>query len=295
MKINEITGLKLDDYYWRMVFGPSKFRTNFFELRSSGFRGLPSPVFFLSTGRCGTNWFTMLLSRDKSVKAFHEPRPNFGVQGRVAYEIYSARDFQVSPHEEQLLQEIFLTGREQHLRYSYKTQRRLVETNNQVTFLAPAIYQLLPEAKFVHLNRHPGEFVRSALRRKFYNNTDDIKRIVPLANDPHYKSWDGFSVLEKNSWLWMATNHFIEQFKSSIPTTNWYYFDFNKLETDSILDLCTFLDVSIEEKSIRKMLSKPVNVQKTGSLDGYDDWTIEDKDRLRKICGEMAIKYNYQL
>ncbi len=295
MKINEITGLKLDDYYWRLVFGPSKLRTNFFELRSSDFKGLPHPVFFLSTGRCGTNWFTMLLSRDKSVKAFHEPRPNFGVQGRVAYELYSGKDFKVSPNEELLLQEIFLTGREQHLRYSFKTQRRFVETNNQVTFLAPAIFQLFPEAKFVHLNRHPGEFVRSALRRKFYNNTDDIKRIVPLANDPYHKSWDVLSTLEKNSWLWMATNRFIERFKTTLPAANWHYFDFNTLNTGNILKLCKFLDVSIDEKSIGKMLRKRVNVQKTGSLGGYDDWTMEDKDRLRKVCGEMAAKYNYQL
>jgi hypothetical protein len=295
MKISEITGLKLDDYYWRLVFGPSRHRTNFFELRSTGFKGLPSPVFFLSTGRCGTNWFTMLLAGDKSVKAFHEPKPNFGVQGRVAYELFSDKDFQVSPNEAQLLQEIFLTGREQHLRYSHKTQRRFVETNNQVTFLAPVIYQLFPEAKFVHLNRHPGEFVRSALRRKFYNNTDDIKRIVPRANDPHFKSWEAFSALEKNSWLWMATNRFIERFKTSIPTDNCYYFNFNTLDTDSLLKLCTFLEISIPENSIRKMLSRRVNVQKTGDMGGYDDWTPADKDRLKNICGEMAVTYNYQL
>lgn len=295
MNIHEISSLKLDDYYWRLVFGRSKRRTNFFELRAAGFKGLPSPVFFLSTGRCGTNWFTTLLSHDRSLKAFHEPRPNLGVQGKVAYMLYTKKEFQPTKHEAELLREIVLAAREQYLRYSYKTQRRFVETNNQITFLAPAIFQLFPDARFVHLNRHPGEFVRSALRRNFYNNPDDIKRIIPLEADLHYPSWDSFSALEKNSWLWNETNRFIERFKSGIPAENHHYFDFSTLDEDSISRLCTFLDVHIPEGKIRKLLHKPVNVQQSGNLGSYGSWPEEDREQLRKICTEMASRYNYQL
>lgn len=295
MRFNEIYGLKLDDYYWRLIFGKSKHRTGFFTLRSSGFKGLPAPVFFLSTGRCGTNWFTELLAADHALKAFHEPRPNFGVQGKIAYEVYTRSGFQPDPAQEQLLEEIFLTGREQHLRYSYKTQRRLVETNNQVTFLAPAIFSIFPGTKFVHLNRHPGEFVRSAMRRNFYNNTDDIKRIVPLEDDPYHKKWDHMSLLEKNSWLWTGTNAFIEKFKSTIPEKNHFYFDFNKLDVENIRHLCSFLGADIPEKTIRKKLGKPVNVQRSGSLADYSDWKDEEKESLRGICGDLAGRYHYQL
>ncbi len=295
MKIREISRLKLDDYYWRLVFGKSRHRISFFELRSSGFEGVPSPVFFLSTGRCGTNWFTLLFSYDKSIRAFHEPRPNFGVQGKVAYDIYARTGFKPTPTEEQLLEELFLTGREQHIRYSYKTQRRLLETNNQLTFLAPAIFRLFPETRFVHLNRHPGEFVRSAMRRGFYNNSDDIKRIVPVGNDPYSNSWEGFSLLEKNCWLWQATNSFIREFTTGLPREHHTYFDLNRLSEENIRKLCDFLQVDIPSRILRKMLGTRVNVQQTGARQGYREWPEEEKAVVRRICGTMAGEYGYEL
>lgn len=295
MKISDIKKLHLEDYYWRLVFGKSKYQSSFFELRGSGFKGLPAPVIFLSTGRCGTNWFTELLSLDASQKVFHEPRPNFGVQGKIAYEVYRKNDFHPTEIEKQLLEEIFLTGREQYLRYSYKTQRRFVETNNQITFLAPAIYSIFPDTKFVHLNRHPGEFVRSALRRKFYNNTDDIKRIVPIEMDPYYTKWKNFDRLEKNCWLWSETNNFIEQFKASIPPENTFYFNFSDLSIEQTQQLANFLSLKLNDNDIKKAMGTPVNVQKSGIVNTYDSWKDQEKASLKEHCGKLASKYNYQL
>ena len=295
MKFNEFKRLKVDDYYWRLIFGRSKYKASFFELRANDFKDLPAPIFFLSTGRCGTNWFTVLLSNDRSLKVFHEPRPNMGVQGRIAYELYTRSDFQPEDNVANLLREIVLTGREQSIRYSYKSQRRFVETNNQISFLAPAIFNLFPEAKFIHLNRHPGEFVRSAMRRNFYNNTDDIKRIVPVESDPAYIGWEKFSPVEKNSWLWTETNSFIEKFKSTLPAESHLYFDFNKLDEGNIQKLCAFLGVGIDKNRVRKMLNQPVNEQRSGQVKGYSNWSDEDKSALQKICGKLASSYNYQL
>lgn len=295
MRFNEFKRLKLDDYYWRLIFGSSKYKASFFELRAKNFKDLPPPVFFLSTGRCGTNWFTVLLSNDNSLKVFHEPKPNLGVQGRIAYELYTRSDFHPGESEASLLREIVLTGREQYLRYSYKSQRRFVETNNQISFLAPAISEIFPGAKFIHLNRHPGEFVRSAMRRNFYNTTDDIKRIVPVETDPAHEQWNNFSPIEKNSWLWTATNTFIEKFKSTLPAENHYYFDFNKLDEDNIHNLCAFLNVDIDKNRIRKMLRQPVNAQQSGQVKGYSNWSNEEKSALHRICGGLASAYNYQL
>jgi len=295
MKLSEINQLHLEDYFWRALFGKSKHRASFFELRSNNFKGMPPPVFFLSTGRCGTNWFTSLLAKNKSVKVFHEPKPNFGIQGKVAYEIYTSNKFDLTSAEEQLLREIFLTGREQYLRYSYKTQKRFIETNNQISFLAPAIFSLFPKTKFVHLNRHPGEFVRSALRRKFYNNPDDIKRIVPVNSSPDHQAWQTYNPVQKNSWLWKETNQFIERFKSSIPDENSFYFDFSSLNLEQVGDLCSFLEVDISSTETRKLMNKPVNVQRSGSYPHYDKWENSDKADLIKLCGELASKYNYQL
>jgi hypothetical protein len=295
MKWREFQNLHLEDYYWRLLFGPSKKRASFFELRASGFKDMPAPVFFLSTGRCGTNWFTKLLSEDRSLKVFHEPRPNLGIQGKVAWELYTVRDFSPSDSENSLLEEVFLAAREQYLRYSYKTQRRFVETNNQITFLAPAIRNLFPDTKFVHLNRHPGEFVRSALRRNFYNNPDDIKRIAPTPEHPDYKKWESFDPVQKNAWLWKETNEFIERFKKSVSKDKQFYFDFTALSVEQVEELIDFLGTSISVSSIKKQLHQPVNVQKTGSKSRYDEWSKEDRNKLQAICRPLAQKYNYEL
>lgn len=295
MNWREIQNLHLEDYYWRLLFGPSKKRASFFELRASGFKDLPAPVFFLSTGRCGTNWFTRLLSEDKSLKVFHEPRPNLGIQGKVAWELYIRRDFTPTDNENNLLEEVFLAAREQHLRYSYKTQRRFVETNNQVSFFAPAIFRLFPETKFVHLNRHPGEFVRSALRRNFYNNPDDIKRITPIPKHPDFNTWDSYDLLQKNVWLWKETNGFIERFKESVPESNQFYFDFSALSLEQVQGLCDFLGTAIPANTIKKQLRQPVNVQKSGSRGRYEEWSKEERENLQAICGPLAKKYNYEL
>lgn len=295
MNLKELNKLHLEDYYWRLLFGKSKYRASFFELRSTGFKGMPTPVFFLSTGRCGTNWFTTLLSHEPSMKVFHEPKPNLGVQGKIAYETYREYDMIPPASEARLLEEIFLAGREQYLRYSYKTQRQFVETNNQITFLAPAIFSLFPETKFIHLNRHPGEFVRSALRRKFYNNPDDIKRIVPTSHDPIYNNWKELGPVGKNSWLWVETNQFIEKFRKTIPEENYFYFDFSKLNTGQVEKMNEFLGISISKSIISKAIGKPVNVQKSGKLEDYKGWPEEDKKSLISICKNMADHYNYQL
>jgi hypothetical protein len=295
MKLSEIKKLNIDDYYWRLVYGKSEHKATYLGLRNRSFKNLPPPVFFLSTGRCGTNWFTNLLAKNKSVKVFHEPKPNLAVQGRVAWEFFSKTKFKLNPDQQLLLEEILHTAREQYIRYSYKTQRRYIETNNHATFFAPIIAHIFPNAKFVHLNRHPGEFVRSALRRNFYNNPDDIKRIKPVSGSPDFEHWESFHQIEKNAWLWNETNMFIENFKDTINPSRYFYFDFNKLNVKNVKEMLTFLDISISDSVISNLIQKPSNVQRTGNVAGYKSWKSEHKMKLDNICGELAKKYGYEL
>ena len=49
-----------------------------------------------------------------------------------------------------------------------------------------ALGELFPKAKFIQLVRHPGDFVRSGIRRKYYSgNENDDSRITPLINDQY--------------------------------------------------------------------------------------------------------------
>jgi len=297
MKFKEIFKLSSEDIYWSFKFGFPKKKGVIYDLRKDGFQTIDRPVFFLSTGRCGTNWFASLLSSDKHLRVFHEPQPNLGTQGKLVYEIYHKNAFSISESENELITEMFLAGREQYLRYSYKSQKRFVETNNHITFFAPAIRELLPSALFVHVYRHPGEFVRSAMRRNFYvdGNKEDLKRISPINQSVDAARWSHFDQLQKNAWLWNETNSFIEDFKSKLPAEQLLTFNFNDLSKENVLKLIHFVGAGMPESRVSKAMGKKSNVQKKGTYSQYEDWNSSDKEKLQEICGKLAMEYGYQL
>jgi hypothetical protein len=297
MKLRDIFNLTSEEIYWSFKFGLPKKKGVIYDLRKEGFASIDRPVFFLSTGRCGTNWFARLLTHDKQLGVFHEPQPNLGAQGRTVYETYRNKGFDLSTNEKGLIREIFLAGREQYLRYSFKTQKRFVETNNHISFFAPAISELLPSALFVHVHRHPGEFVRSAVRRGFYSNDnkEDLKRILPAEGTDTDSVWAGYDQLQKNAWLWNETNSFIEDFKDTIPEEKVITFNFNELTEESVMKLIDFTGAKISNNKIKRALGRRSNIQKLGSFKSYGDWIAEDKAKLIKICGNLAEKYGYKL
>lgn len=238
--------MNLENIYWLFKFGIPKRKISTYELRSTGFKGMPPPVFFLSTGRCGTKWFSKLLRYDKTCRVFHSPVPNMAAQGKKVYE-FLGQNYQ----NEAALDEIFLSGREEYLRYSYKTNKRIIETNNGITFFAPIIAKLFPDVKFVHLIRDKEQFVDSVFFRGYYNGTiKDLRRLTP----PEHIT----SRIEKIAWLWDVTNMFIDKFKSD----NCMKINLGNLSLKSVKQLLKFLDITISDRRIKKQLKRRYNVQK---------------------------------
>ncbi len=293
MTLKNYFDFNIDDLYWLLKAGKSKKRLSASELKSGLNKYIKSPVFFLSTGRCGTKWFSDLLSTNKSLMVLHSPKPTFANQNKLVYETLNKGD--VCGSEKNLVKEIYLSGREQYLRYSYKTKKKIIETNNYISFFAPILIELFPDAKFVHLYRHPGEFVRSGIRRNYYtkNNPDNIKRITPTDKE-QLKDWGKLSQLEKTSWLWNETNFFIENFKKEYRA-NCYNFNFNELNPDNVISLMEFMDISISESNIKKAINKKSNVQITGSFAEYKEWDSDQKNALKGICNNLSEKYNYTI
>ncbi|MBN2891784.1 MAG: sulfotransferase [Bacteroidales bacterium] len=282
----------LSQWYWFFKAGKPVKKGNIFDLRRANFENLPPPVFFLSTGRTGTAWFADLLSKDKNFIVFHEAIPHLSIQNGFFYKLDRRPDID----EETKLnigKEMFLAGREQFLVNSYKTNKSFLETNNQYVFFAKAMVRLFPNAKFVHLYRHPGEFVRSGLRRNWYGEGErsNLKIISPI-ND---SNWHNYNQLQKISWLWTEVNGFIEEVKTLIPENRKMDFNFNKKSADNIRKLADFCGVNITEKHIKKQMSVRVNAQEIGNVKKYKDWSDEEKSQLKDICGDLAIKYGYEL
>jgi len=283
----KLSTLKLEDIYWRIKAGSSIRKATSFDVRNELNDTIKEPVFFLSTGRCGTKWFSDLLNIDKSLFVNHAPVPSLAIQSKSAYAYTNQL---ANPDIKSLLKELFLTAREQHLRYTYKTGKRYVETNNYVTFFAPLLAELFPDAKFVHLVRHPAAFIRSGMRRDYYTaSNQDSKRITPLQNTSYYDKWCSFSRLEKIAWLWKETNDYIEQFKAA--HSNHITFVFDELNTEQVQKVLDFLEIAIPVKKIEGRLAQKKNKQSAGVFPKYENWKQSDKEKMIGLCKEGMETY----
>ncbi|WP_462248258.1 sulfotransferase [Ekhidna sp.] len=249
---------------------------------------IDEPIFFLSTGRCGTEWFTHALKKVKHAVVFHDPTPNLSVQNKFMYNIHQEAGH--TPLE--TAKQIFFAGREQHLRHAYKSKKRYIETNNHITFFAYSLAELFPTAKFIHLYRHPGEFVTSGINRGwFQTNEAATEKIISPTSNNH---WENFSSVGKISWVWNETNQFIEDFKQTYPNRS-FSFDFSKRDVGELLNLFQFLNIEKSKEELEKALSVKKNPQIEKHFPSYDNWNDEDKNNLMSICEQLSSLYQFKL
>lgn len=242
-----------------------------------------SPVFVLSTGRCGTKWLSVLLASSHHVFVNHALQPELVRQSKLVYE--AVGDAPV---------ELVRAARDDLLSLAHRAGRIYVETNNKITFFAEALTRAYPKSKFVHLYRHPGDVVRSGMRRDWYaGHLADIGRITMRDRD----RWAELSRLERIAWLWNETNTYIEQFLSGLEPERHVSVASEQMFSDPAvpLELCEFAgatDISISH--VKRMHRRRVNVQITGDFPKYAAWSEEQKQALRLWC-PLAPKYGYDL
>ena len=243
--------------------------------------------FVLSTGRCGTKLLTNLLEHSERVICEHVPSPELVYFCKLPYE---------SSHEES---DKFRLGidmaRYELVRDAFLRNQIYVETNRRITFFAPFLAEIFKQAQFIHLVRHPGDFVRSGIRRKWYEGHDaDVGRIVPTDSS----NWNNMTQIERIACLWNETNQFIEDFKSNLKNSDRIIFVkaedlFSMPETT--LKIFEFLQLEPPpEKKISKIIKHPVNVQKEGDFPEYHQWNFKQKEQLKKYA-TLSSKYNYNL
>lgn len=282
-----------EQLYWAAEFGRSKRKISVDELKQN-LHLIDRPVFFLSTGRTGTQWFAHLFSSIKGIKAYHAPAPDLASQNCFAYRIQKEAQ-QSKDLDNEILKHIFLAGREQYLRYSYKCQRRYLETNNHITFFAHSIADMLPQAKFIHIHRHPGDFVSSGLKRQWYQEDGSTIRQIEPATPESKVPWAGLNLIQKIGWLWNETNEFIEDFKSSVPKERVSTFNFSEMTVDSLGELIEFSEANVSESKVKRLMKKKLNSQHFTSSEKYESWNSKDKQDLAEICSPLASRYGYML
>ena len=210
-----------------------------------------APVFVLSTGRVGTMLLTRLFELEKGLNIEHEALPEMLYTGKLAY---------ADPSNIEFTKGAFMAGRYEAIRDCQLQNLRYVETNNRLTFFAPAMAALFPNAKFIHLLRHPDSFVSSGIQRNWYTGKTitDEGRIAPAKNSGIERQQD------KIAWLWNATNSFIEDFKEGAGKDRTLTVRSEDLfsNTEEAERILNWLDFKADKTSIQKVLNRPVNTSR---------------------------------
>ena len=252
-----------------------------------------TPVFVLSTGRCGTRTMSALADLISDVDSHHEPEPKL-IEASFLYFM------QLCPGATEIFwQQLLAANRDELIRQAARSGRIYCETNNRMALLCELLVEYYPKAKFIHLVRHPSDFVRSGMRRNYYNNHPwDFVRIYPHPDDSMYAGWKESSQLEKCSWLWAKTNSHIDRVLSTISEERKLFVRsediFNNVES-SVRNVLSFTnDRHIPDaKKIENVLGMKLNQQTHGIFPRWQDWSAEEVRTLQHHCGELMKKYDY--
>jgi hypothetical protein len=158
--------------------------------------------FVLSTGRTGTMSLEALLALSPHIEAHHEPTPRLIALSYLAWKGVEEPDF---------WRQAVQVERDQLVFSALKRGRLYFEASNRMTFLAPALAAAYPRARFLIIARRPEGFVKSAVRRGYYQGHPwDHAR-------PRPEAWRDERPEAKAAWLWRETYRFALDFAEAQP------------------------------------------------------------------------------
>lgn len=246
--------------------------------------------FVLSTGRCGTKLLTTVLERLPSVIVEHQPVPEL--------QYASATIHNECVTDPVALRLAAIAARFNHVTTAYLRGRQYIETNNRITFLARPLAELFHRSVFIHLIRHPGEYVRSGMRRGYYTDARmEHEQLHPLLGTEANVRWLSMDRLERIAWQWNETQQYIEEFKATLPAARVMTVRAEKLFTEpsTTLQICRFLGLKPGAgfaRTLERRLRSPVNAQRSGTFPTFDEWPITERDKVARWA-PLGIEYGY--
>ena len=256
--------------------------------------------FIVSTGRTGT-WFLIYFLSQFShiIDARHEPDPDFLKLGvRYARRKVS---FQKAVKTIKLWRQYVCNEMDRNHKRIY------IESNNNLFSLIPALWEIFPEAKILHVIRDGRDFARSVMSRGHYTKEDKIhsKRNLRLEaaqfpDDLYYSHWKKkMSLLEKTSWEWQKKDEIIYRSIINDARAKTVKFEdvFNSNENGDVLfDACRFLNIDLNRETFNRhfhiFTKRKVNHKKL-TFPHWKDWSEEQCDQFNKIAGFRMKLYGY--
>ncbi len=241
----------------------------------------------MSSGRCGTMSLAGLLDASENAKCWHHPLPYLVNETLQAY------------RGEINLSRTFWRARASYMVQAWEQGLIYGETDLNMTPFCQTIAEELPEAKFLILMRDPRHFIRSGMRRQYYQNHPwDSGRLRPKKGSPEHAVWARMEQFEKVTWLWAETYRRILAIRENIGPARTMVIRFEDLvsDLDQTKAIYDFLGLSgFDKAKLQTVLDKKLNAQQLGIFPAVAEWDEKLNATVRKHCAELAQEFGYDL
>lgn len=247
-------------------------------------------LFFLSTGRSGTTTVANALSKLSGIQAYHEPRPH---TFDSRYHIY-----QEGRLDAEWIERDFTDKRKALIKKASFEGMIYAESSAFLSFHCPVIAAVMSQASFIYMHRDPFEFVRSGMRRGWYDGHANAHvRLRPRLNSAEDEMWSHWDRFHKICWLWAEFNEYCLNAYEKIPSSRRLMLKSDELWGNpqqcagEILSLLGVGDTLTD--SLAAGLSTKCNAQNEGDFKERSEWDAKSERILNEICGATMGKLGY--
>lgn len=254
-----------------------------------------SSLFILSTGRTGTQFLARFFE-SLGIEAHHEPGPfwlreasNAVVSGQLS--VARARTL-VERARANLL----------------TSDAPYVEASCLVYGLAEPLLEVIDTAIVAHVVRDPKTYIRSGMNWGVYRpggrplNLLPFRRLAPPQFTPwslsERVSWARKDQFERLCWAWTAMNaHMRRTTESTDRGATVRFEDIFDAENGypGLVQLSRMIGVEPTDEALNAFAERPVNAATKGKFPRWSDWTEEQREMVRNLCGEEAAHHGYDL
>jgi hypothetical protein len=233
------------------------------------------PVFILGSGRSGTFQMVKMLENIPGIEAHHEYLFENILKPAVLYRM------QVTSHE--AVKKLLTTT---HVPAVYYSNAPVwVDSSNALPWIVKPLYELFPNARFIHLVRDGRKVVSSFFNKftevvyddqcvnivdRWLANPDAVPepppekkywRPLPVRGEKYYEEFKRYNRFQRLSYYWQDVNLRIRESLVSVPDAQKLFLHLEDLVTDAqtLKKFMAMFGVDYDDKYLQ-VLKKPVNV-----------------------------------
>ena len=242
------------------------------------------PVFILSSGRTGTNFFADHFNNYDKVLALHEPKPYW--QLRLWSHAY---------YEGKISKK---TMRSVLYRLRQKSFAKLespiyLEANPALTGFADVLHDVYANSSVIHIVRDPRDYIKSSLNQGTSKGLKGLmNRVVPywyVKYKPEDGSHSDKDMLFRVANYWRVVNeNLIKLANSKHPYELYRFEDLFDKSNGGLRKISKSLGLEFKPDQVKR-----VNQSNKKIRSSWSNWTDEEIQKVNEICSPLMQKFGY--